>query len=125
MGEGPGGNMDVTEQYKPCPLCGGNPEFEYNNNDEGGGVVKCQGCGIEVGSAHVIFAEEEWNEVMGKASDRMAKATALIDRLEGEMQKADENAEGCPGCGSYSITHNAGCNWEATFAAVKEWREGK
>ena len=59
-------------------------------------------------------------------ASRLTRATALIDRLERILERADNLMTGhCPGCGSWRSTCEDGCDLEAALAAVKEWREGK
>lgn len=61
------GGMNISD-LKPCPLCGGQAEFEYTpwdedteTGDDGTGWIECQTCHLTLAGYDRDEADRRWN----------------------------------------------------------------
>lgn len=99
----------MTEELKPCPFCGGNPDV-YSWN--GGGVVwvRCRSCGIDYKAyANADEAIEAWNTRYertckmipnGETDFAATLACSACGNVESVYAISSDEFNYCPNCGA-------------------------
>ena len=74
----------MSEELKPCPMCGSSDIEPSGDNGYGAFWVCCNGCGLatsEVGPANQEQANERWNRRAQPAADALTAQAAEIEAL--------------------------------------------
>ena len=76
----------MTEELKPCPLCGGHAEFEYTpwndehrTGDDGTGCIECQKCHLELAGYDRDEAENRWNRLGERGGEKFTDIGGCAD----------------------------------------------
>lgn len=69
---------DIVKLYTkyrllPCPLCGGDVEFNYNDSDDGVGSIHCNNCSLTL-TDDQNSATETWNNRVPLNVERSKKS---------------------------------------------------
>lgn len=70
----------MSEELKPCPMCGGEAR-EFHGVNGIGNSVECLSCGVSISKPNIDDAIKAWN----RRADHIVDATAMIQAAQKEI----------------------------------------